>query len=389
MGTLSREIYYFCLEKPYVMTTIPYIIADSKIPYLKGVLEPYARIDYLPPEQIDARAVRDADILLIRTRTKCNRALLDKSRCRYIATATIGYDHIDTDYCREQSIEWINCPGCNAASVGQYILSSLLAWSKSSRKPLRQCTIGIVGVGHVGRIVARYARLLGMRVLLNDPPREEAEGAAEFTPLEEVCREADIITFHTPLTRGGKYPTFHLADARFFDSLAKAPLLINTARGEIIETEALKYALKQQQISAVILDCWENEPHIDKDLLNQALIATPHIAGYSADGKSTATRMIVEAVGRWIGLHIPTQGITPPTPAQPLIDLAGVSTPLQKAVWDTYNPFDDDLRLRKSPETFEMQRGLYPLRREFGAYRIREASETDRPVLEKLGFTLE
>ena len=371
------------------MTTIPYIIADNKIPYLKGVLEPYARIDYLSPDRIDADAVRDADILLIRTRTKCNSQLLDQSRCRYIATATIGYDHIDAAYCRERGIEWVNCPGCNAASVGQYILASLLAWSKSHRKPLHECTLGVVGVGHVGSIVARYARLLGMRVLLNDPPREEAEGAAGFTPLETVCREADIITFHTPLTRTGKYPTYHLADARFFDALSRSPLLINTARGEIVETEALKQALKRKQIAAVVLDCWENEPHIDRDLLEQTFIATPHIAGYSADGKSTATRMIVEAVGRWIGCDIPTRHITPPAPAQPLIDLTGVPTPLQKAVWDTYNPFDDDLRLRKSPETFEMQRGLYPLRREFGAYHVAGASTTDRLILEKLGFRIE
>ena len=376
-------------KKQIAMTTIPYIVADNKIPYLKGVLEPYARIDYLSPDRMDANAVRDADILLIRTRTKCNRDLLDQSRCRYIATATIGYDHIDAGYCREKGIEWKNCPGCNAASVGQYILASLLAWSKSHRKPLHECTLGVVGVGHVGTIVARYARLLGMRVLLNDPPREEAEGPAEFTPLAEICREADIITFHTPLTRGGKYPTFHLASTPFFDALEKSPLLINTARGEIVETEALKRALKQKQVSAVVLDCWENEPHIDRDLLDQAFIATPHIAGYSADGKSTATRMIVEAVGQWIGVHIPIQHITPPAPAQPLIDLTGVSTPLQKAIWDTYNPFDDDLRLRKSPETFEMQRGLFPLRREFGAYHIKGASTTDRMVLEKLGFNFE
>lgn len=376
-------------KKQTIMTTIPYIIADNKIPYLKGVLEPYAHIDYLSPDRIDADAVRDSDILLIRTRTKCNSQLLDQSRCRYIATATIGYDHIDAAYCRERGIEWVNCPGCNAASVGQYILASLLAWSKSHRKPLHECTLGVVGVGHVGSIVARYARLLGMRVLLNDPPREEAEGAAGFTPLETVCREADIITFHTPLTRTGKYPTYHLADTRFFDALSRSPLLINTARGEIVETEALKQALKQKQVAAVVLDCWENEPHIDRELLEQAFIATPHIAGYSADGKSTATRMIVEAVSRWIGCNIPTQHIAPPDPAQPHIDLAGIPTPLQKAVWDTYNPFDDDLRLRKSPETFEMQRGLYPLRREFGAYHIAGASATDRIILEKLGFRIE
>ena len=370
------------------MTTNPYIIADNKIPYLKGVLEPYVRIDYLSPEQITATTVRDADILLIRTRTLCNSDLLDQSRCRYIATATIGYDHIDTLYCRERGIDWVNAPGCNASSVGQYILSALLAWSKHTRKPLRECTIGIVGVGHVGRIVARYCRLLGMRVLLNDPPRQEAEGANAFVSLDEICREADIITFHTPLTREGAHPTFHLGNNRFFEVLGKTPLIINTARGEVIETEALKQALKAKKISAVVLDCWENEPNIDKELLHKAFIATPHIAGYSADGKSTATRMIVEAVGKWIGKNIPTTGIVPPPPIRETIDLTEATNPLQTAVWESYIPFDDDSRLRKSPETFELQRGLYPLRREFPAYRITGASTKDASILKELGFNI-
>ena len=366
------------------MNTIPYIVADNKIPYLKGILEPYARIDYLSPEQINAQTVQDADILLIRTRTKCNRELLDRSRCQYIATATIGYDHIDTLYCKEKGISWQNAPGCNASSVGQYVLSSLLAWSKSTRKNLQDCTIGIVGVGHVGKIVARYGKLLGMQVLLNDPPRQEVESETDFVPLEKICREADIVTFHTPLTHEGKYPTYHLADTDFFNALEKTPLIINTARGEIINTEALKRALKQKKISSVILDCWENEPNIDKELLEQAFIATPHIAGYSADGKSEATRMIVQSVGKWIKTDIPTQNIVPPAPVREIIDLSGAANPLQQAVWESYNPFDDDLRLRKSPETFEMQRGLYPLRREFPAYYIKGIPPTGSPILENL-----
>ena len=353
------------------MNTIPYIVADNKIPYLKGILEPYARIDYLSPERINAQTVQDADILLIRTRTKCNRELLDRSRCRYIATATIGYDHIDTLYCKEKGISWQNAPGCNASSVGQYVLSSLLAWSKSTRKNLQDCTIGIVGVGHVGKIVARYGKLLGMQVLLNDPPRQEAESETDFVPLEKICREADIVTFHTPLTHEGKYPTYHLADTDFFNALEKTPLIINTARGEIINTEALKRALKQKKISSVILDCWENEPNIDKELLEQAFIATPHIAGYSADGKSEATRMIVQSVGKWI------KPISPPKTSYHLHRYGKLSTspglPIlcNKPYGNPTNLFDDDLRLRKSPETFEMQRGLYPLRREFPAYYIK------------------
>ncbi len=368
------------------MATIPYIIADNKIPYLRGVLEPYARIDYLSPEQIDARVVRDADILLIRTRTRCDRALLDQSRCRYIATATIGYDHIDARFCRERGIEWTNSPGCNASSVAQYILSSLLIWSEKKGRPLRDCTIGVVGVGYVGRLVARYAEWMGMRVLRNDPPRQEAEGDAGFVSLETVCQEADVITFHTPLVREGRYPTYHLANADFFQALRKSPLLINSARGEVVDSTALKQAVAQRQIEAFILDCWEREPDIDRALLQQALIATPHIAGYSADGKSTATRMVVEAVARWIGETIPVEAIAPPVPAHPLIDLANSPLPLRQAVLHAYNPLDDDFRLRQSPDTFERQRSQYPLRREFPAFRITGVASQDAAILAKLGF---
>ncbi len=364
----------------------PYIIADNKIPYLQGVLEPYARIDYLSPQQIDAQAVREADILLIRTRTQCDHLLLEKSRCRHIATATIGYDHIDTHYCQERGIDWTNCPGCNAPSVAQYILSSLLTWSKHTGKPLHECTLGVIGIGHVGKRVAHYGELLGMQVLRNDPPRQEVEGDTEFVSLDTICREADIITFHTPLTRNGQYPTFHLANDDFFGSLRRTPLIINSARGEVIDSEALKKAFTQKAIAGFILDCWENEPHIDRQLLQQAFIATPHIAGYSADGKSTATRMIVQAVARWMNMEIPIESILPPAPSQPVIDLRSSDTPLHTAVCHTYNPLSDDSRLRQSPEAFEAQRSNYPLRREFFAYSVQGISSSSAELLYKLGF---
>ena len=236
----TLKITIFVYQKNIAMNTIPYIIADNKIPYLKGILEPYVRIDYLSPERINAQTVQDADILLIRTRTKCNRELLDRSRCRYIATATIGYDHIDTLYCKEKGISWQNAPGCNASSVGQYVLSSLLAWSKSTRKNLQDCTIGISGSRSRGQNSRR--QIIGMQVLLNDPPDKPKAKPILF--LSKNLSEADIVTFHTPLTHEGKYPTYHLADTDFFNA---RPLIINTARGEIINTEALKRALKQKK----------------------------------------------------------------------------------------------------------------------------------------------
>ncbi len=380
----------FHLKNDYFwpMMKTPYIIADNAIPYLQGILEPYAHIDYLSPRQIDAEAVRHADILIVRTRTQCNKQLLAHSPCRYIATATIGYDHIDTHYCREMGITWANSPGCNALSVAQYILSSLLTWSFHTGKPLHECTLGVVGVGHVGQRVAHYGELLGMQVLRNDPPRQEAEGDEGFVSLDTICRKADIITFHTPLTRHGKYPTFHLADDNLFGSLRRRPLIINSARGEIIDGEALKRAVSRQAIAGFILDCWENEPHIDAQLLQQAFIATPHIAGYSADGKATATRMVVQAVSQWMGVEIPVEKIAPLPPMQPVIDLSATDTPLYTAVRHSYNPLTDDDRLRQSPHTFEAQRSHYPLRREFSAYSIQGVSLSSIELLHKLGFNI-
>ena len=184
----------------------PVIVIDDKIPFIKGVLEPYVEVRYLAPAAIDRTAVRDADMLIVRTRTRCNAVLLDGSRCRFIGTATIGYDHIDADYCRSHGIEWLNAPGCNAASVAQYITASLLRHAEKEGTDLTTKCIGIVGVGHVGRQVEAHCRRLGMHVLLNDPPRAEKEGAEGFVSLYEIARQCDYITFHTPLTRGRRTP---------------------------------------------------------------------------------------------------------------------------------------------------------------------------------------
>lgn len=343
------------------------IIVDNKIPYIKEAVEKIAdEVVYAPGKDFTSELVKDADALIIRTRTHCDRELLEGSKVKFIATATIGFDHIDTEYCRQAGIEWANAPGCNSASVAQYIQSSLICFQRTWGIPLDDMTIGIVGVGNVGSKVAEVCRKFGMRVLLNDLPREEKEGSTGFVSLETIARECDIITFHVPLYKEGKYKTFHLADEAFFQSLKRKPVIINTSRGEVIATKELHKALYYSQVSEAIIDVWENEPNIDSHLLKAAFIATPHIAGYSADGKANATRMALDALCKHFNIKAEYE-ITPPPPANTLIE----ASTYEDALLEIYNPIKDSDALKAHPELFEQLRGDYPLRREESAYQIK------------------
>ncbi|MFM2292725.1 MAG: hypothetical protein RIS29_2538, partial [Bacteroidota bacterium] len=275
------------------------IIIDDKIPYIKGAFEPVAEVIYLAGSKTTAEVVKDADAIVTRTRTICNEKLLAGSSVKFIATATIGFDHIDTDYCEANEISWTNAPGCNSKSVEQYIASTLMVLAETKGWDLTQKTLGVVGVGNVGKKVARIAEIFGMKVLLNDPPRERAEGADQFVSLQTVMNEADVITLHVPLETKGEDATFHLANDAFFGKLGRKPVLINSCRGEVVETAAVKAALNAGQISEFVCDCWENEPNLDLDLLANTIIATPHIAGYSKDGKATGTLMSVQAIDNY------------------------------------------------------------------------------------------
>ena len=228
--------------------------------------------------------VKDADALIVRTRTRCDSKLLEGSKVRFIATATIGYDHIDTQWCESHGIRWTNAPGCNSWSVQQYIGSLLVIMSRSLGFRFRDKTIGIVGVGNVGSKVARLAALLGFRVLLCDPPRARREGLGQFITLDEIIERSDIITLHVPLIHDGEDATFHMFDRSRLATMNPGQILINSSRGEVVDGEALKNALVQKKILAASLDVWENEPHIDTELLSLLFTGTPHIAGYSVDG---------------------------------------------------------------------------------------------------------
>lgn len=342
------------------------VIIDNKIPFIQEAISQIAdEVIYAPGKDFTPALVKDADALIIRTRTRCNRALLQGSSVRFIATATIGFDHIDTEYCREAGIAWNNAPGCNSASVAQYLMSSLLLLQQIRGKQLQGLTLGIIGVGNVGTKIIQVAQELGMRVLLNDLPRQDKEGNANFSSLQTLAEECDILTFHVPLYKEGKYKTLHLADDAFFRSLKRRPVIINTSRGEVIETNALLNALENNLISDAIIDVWENEPDINLTLLNKALLGTPHIAGYSADGKANATRMSLDALCRFFHLKADYR-ITPPEPENPVINAA---TPTE-AYLQMYDPRRDSDALKTHPELFETLRGDYPLRREKEAYRF-------------------
>ena len=328
------------------------IVAESHIPYLQGVLEPWAQVTYAPV--IDPHVAAEADILLVRTRTRCDASLLQGSHVRFIGTATIGTDHIDMDYCHQEGITVVNAPGCNAPAVAQWTLAAIGQWMQvNGFAHTHNLTLGVVGVGHVGSIVARWAQQLGFNVLLNDPPRAEREPAMAtlLSPLARLVDECDIITFHTPLTHEGPYATWHLCNKDLLSRAQRCRLVLNAARGAVADNAAL-----EQWPGDVAIDCWENEPQINAPLLKKALIATPHIAGYSRQGKQRATTMMLQALNNHFGWQIPIPVID--APAQ------GASHVSLHKILDSYDIMADSALLKANPCDFEALRNRYTLRSE-------------------------
>lgn len=303
------------------------IVVDDKIPYIRETLAKLAdEVVYLKGSEIGPEDVRDADALIVRTRTLCNEQLLKGSKVQFVATATIGYDHLDTTWLEQNGITWTNCPGCNSGSVAQYIESALASLNPSKRRDLPTDSIL--------------------------PLPSERVGVRLFVPLETIAREADIITFHVPLDDSTRY----LADEAFFNSLQRQPVIINSSRGGVVDEQALLKALDTGKVSCAVIDTWEHEPDISRVLLNKVYIGTPHIAGYSADGKVNADNMVIEALCRHFHLPLPPRILPPPSslPPSPL-------TIYQKV---GYNVMEDSQKLKNHPEMFEELRGNYPVRRE-------------------------
>ena len=402
------------------------IVIDEKIPFIRGAFERWADVVYAPGRSIDARMVSDADALIVRTRTRCDASLLDGSSVRIVASATIGFDHIDTGWLEQNGIRWANAPGCNSGSVMQYITSLLFFLAQKHSFDPGSVPLGIVGVGNVGSKVARAASAIGMKVLLNDPPRQRREegaetqttalnseagrggtenhgtdlyteagrGGTEFHSLRTLLTDCDIITFHVPLTHDGDDKTFHLVDRDILSRLGRQKIIINSSRGEVVDNLALREALKSGRLRGAALDVWEGEPAADPQLIDLADIATPHIAGYSVDGKANDTISSLRVVADELGL--PMHDWAPaelPQPAMPLIDLTGKggAAPVEmvaQAVKHTYPVEEDDLLFRNHRENFEYLRDNYRIRREFSSYRVRTNDPETERILKELGFQI-
>lgn len=339
------------------------IVIDSAIPFIEGVFEQYATVVYKSGPQICRDDLMDASALIIRTRTRCDAALLEGTPVKIVASATIGTDHIDLPYCAQKGIFVQNAAGCNAGGVMNYVLSAVYGVASREGKDLRNATFGIVGVGNVGGRVEAAARRLGFNVLLNDPPRAMAEGSGQFCTLDKLLRESDIVSIHVPLnetTRG-------LVSEEFFSKMKTGAMFINCARGEIVDESALLEA--RPKLGAVVIDTWNNEPHVNENIIRICDIATPHIAGYSYQGKQNATASAVRAVARFFDIKnlfdfFPLSDI--PSLYAVHLDVAGLSQgEIASVIQYNYPIYADDFIFRTNVGRFEQLRSEYMYRREF------------------------
>jgi len=380
------------------------IVADEQIAFVREVFTRIGKVQTMPPEAITARAVRHADLLLIRSVTKVSNALLRGSRVRIIGTATSGVDHVDAGVLRDRRIRLISAPGCNARAVAEYVLASLIAITAEKDFELAGKTVGVIGIGHVGSLVARFCRIMGMKLLLNDPPlaARSKNKKHRFKPITEILNNADIITLHVPLTGTGRYATRHMINDEFFARLRKKIVLVNTSRGAVIDENALIKAMRMDKISALVLDVWEHEPGISSAVLEIADIGTSHIAGHSFLGRLRGTAMVYDQLSHILGLKS-SRGWSPlslaPASRHQTVSVICREKPVEvirKLVHKIYEPMSDDRKLRKyqklprseQPRYFKLLRESYQLRPEFGEIKIRCRRCPERLVtkLKAIGF---
>ena len=377
-------------------------VCAASVLHGREAFEALGEVVVLPDRQIARADLLDADALVIRSKTRADRALLEGTHVSFVGTATAGFDHLDPAWLEDSGIRWCAAAGCNATSVAEYVVSALLSLANRHGFTLGGRTLGVVGVGQVGRRVVARARALGMDVRQNDPPRQLAEGDAELRPLDEILPDCDIVTLHVPLTDGGPFATRGMADCRFLARLKPGAIFFNASRGEVVDETALKLALARGQVSRAVLDVWDHEPDCDPELLRVVEFGTPHIAGYSWDGKLTGTEMIYREACRFFELEsrawsrdtVPSPGGNDDLRA----DVRGLS--FEEALWaivrQAYDIARDDRDLREPPEPdpaaraerFERLRKKYWTRREFNAFTVHAVGADDRlrGALAALGF---
>ena len=371
-----------------------HIVADDAIPYAREAFEPLGELQLLPGREITPERVRSADVLLVRSRTRVDERLLAGSRVRFVGSTVAGLDHVDQTYLARAGIRFYSAQGCNANSVSEYVTAALVTLAAEQGFSLRGRRIAVIGVGHVGSRVAAKAKALGMEPLLNDPPRAEREPGFPHVPLAE-CLEADIVTLHTPLTDHGAHPTRHLLDANRVRALGADTILVNAARGGIVD----ETAWAGQPLRASVVDCWKNEPDIDPALLARADIATPHIAGHSLDAKVNGTRMALDALCRFLGADcdLDLEQLMPaPSPERIELDAHDMdeTRALHQIIRQAYPIRQDDAALRQDIDRlsgyFEDLRRNYPVRREWPHHQVAVtgADESLRATLAGLGFAL-
>jgi erythronate-4-phosphate dehydrogenase len=363
------------------------IVADENIPFVQECFSSIGQVEAVSGRKITPKVVAAADILLVRSVTQVGQDLLADSKVKFVATATIGYDHVDVGFLRQKNIGFASAPGSNANSAAEYVIAALLEIGQRHKITLAGKSIGVVGVGNVGGRVAKKCAVLGMNVKLNDPPLQRQSGDSKYRPIEELF-DCDFITLHTPLTFEGIDRTFHLADEGFFKSLKTGSVFINTSRGAVLDTRALKAAIKPGRLKGVVLDVWENEPNIDVELLGMVDIATPHIAGYSLDGKIAGMIMIYKAACKYFGLEAKydlEDFLPEPAVSELRINPQGRAEQeiLHSVVRKIYRIGNDDRKLRqmsarpagKRGEFFDSLRKDYPVRREFQNTKVLIATE--------------
>ncbi len=378
------------------------IIADENIPFVVECFSSIGEVEVVPGREITPSVIADADVLLVRSITPVSADLLAGSKVRFVGTATIGFDHIDIEYLSRNNIGFASAPGSNANSAAEYVIAGLLNIAKQHSIDLEGKSIGIIGVGNVGSRVAKKCEALGLKTYLNDPPLQRQTGDSKYLPIEKLF-DCDFVTLHTPLTFEGEDKTFHLADDIFFKSLKKGYIFINASRGGVVDSSALKAAIEESRLQATVLDVWENEPDIDVELLDMVDIGTPHIAGYSLDGKIAGMIMIYKATCEYFGLEVKFDiDSFLPAPAIPKLKINTQSVSEQDVllgvVEKIYDIKADDARLRRMLEESAKERGKYfdslrrnyPVRREFQNIRIivEDKNSSLAGKLKGIGFLL-
>lgn len=356
-----------------------------------------------PDHAISPRDLRDADALIVRSKTTVDARLLEGSRVSFVGTATAGTDHLDVAYLNQSPLAWCSAPGCNADSVAEYVAAAACCLASRHGARLDQMTLGVIGVGQIGHRVVRKAEALGMTVLRNDPPLELATGDPTFMSLDDLLDEADLATLHVPLTKGGQFPTYRLANCGFFEHVKPGCFFINTSRGEVVDAEGLLFALERGAVGRAVLDVWEDEPFISSDLVAKVDLATPHIAGYSFEGRLNGTVAVYREACHFFETEPAWHPDPSAFPEAPRVALDARGMTRERALWEIiracYDIEADDRALRGGPAQDEAAWGLhfdalrrdYPVRREFPAAKVK-LSNADRGLARQvaaLGFHVE